>query len=689
MTYQLTREDFDYVDRMEAKAKKAAQANKSYRLTREDFDYVDKMEAEAVARKNPRPYTGGLTAQETKDFAQAALAGIIKSGQNTGEALAKVLRAAHVPIPEQGKSLGAVKSQETIDNLYYPEGSDIAKVGYEGAQIAPYLALPTGKGGVIRKAATALGQGEALSPVFNPDKSLSDSLIEGLKPSSLAAGVELAFGLPRGIGKVLGMGGRASPEAFERNVAAAGDKPIGIGALSGSPFVNWVEQAGLNNIPFSGHAGKSTEVGEKLDNEIGSFLKDLKQVPKDKDRLRYNSETKQFDAVLSKTSAQKISENLKDNFHENEKIKRDLYGKRNDIAEELNAQVEPRNLKYHALSELNEIKEELNRKGITNISRETVRDLKAAGLSSYDKNGNSLNQNIPFRKINFEKESYQEKAAIARREGRRNDARIYQRLSNALESDLKNSIERIGSDDLKHAQHIADSHYEEKIAPILEDDKLYTHAIGTANKDNIIQDFLTNSSYDNPTRLNSVLRNLSPKHQKQFAYEYLTKGLKHIGTPEEVTNNPGYSDSILTTYSKLKPETKRLLLSPHHINQFDKAFKARKLMGGTIDQMLNPKTGYTHGKLASALTGTTALGSALLGMGLPIIPAYAGGLAATSLLGRGASKYSTSKLAKDAYRYSLKMKNDKRAPGLNTAVILQALMSKNDILSRLKEDKNE
>jgi hypothetical protein len=155
--------------------------------------------------------------------------------------------------------------------------------------------------------------------------------------------------------------------------------------------------------------------------------------------------------------------------------------------------------------------------------------------------------------------------------------------------------------------------------------------LGLANKDKIISDFLKTGTYDNPTELHALLKNLDPDYRKQLAHEFLTRGLKELEGKEEIK-----SDAVLSLYNKLGNETKRLLFSPTQRNLLDRAWKARDMMGGNINQMIHPKTGYTHGKLAgiAASVGT------------------AGGSAA---LGRLLSTYLTSSLAKSTYRLGSKL----------------------------------
>lgn len=665
MAYQLSLNDMQEVEsKLNSQGSSSPSKNNGYSLSLDEMKQIDEKKRQ---EENPQPYTGGLTADQTINSGKGLLAGLLKGGQGIGEFLAKGVRpiAKKVGIPVSDSfqnSLGGQVSQKSIDKLYSPDVASTpeGKIFFNVGEAAPLLGTPLGEGGAVMQGVKAALTSEALSPTFRPEKSLKEAYTAGIEPSAITGAIASSLGLPRGIGKVLGMGGTATPEEFARNIAAADRKPIGIGETSEAPYVTGIEQNTLNNLPFSGHAQKSKSVGKMLDNEVTIELKDLNKVPSDKPRYKLTGDSENpVEAVPTKTASQKISENFSENFQENEAKKRDLYEKRNQIAKNLDLNVTPDKLKTEAIGELKEVQEELNRKRKSNVSPETVSDLKAAGISAVDKEGNPISQDIPFRKINFEKGDYSEKANIARREGRRNDARIYEKLSRALESDFRSTIEKSGSDELKAAQYSADKHYQEKIAPILNNDKLHDHAIGEADKDSVIKDFLTTGQYESPTKLNAFLKNLSPEYRDQFTHEFLTRGLKHIGTPEEVESNKGISDAVLTTYSKLGPETKRLMFSTKTIKYLDRAYKARKLMGGSIDQMINPKTGYSHSKLITggvAAGAVAGLSASLQHIGLSTPEALAAATAIIGSAGRGASAYATSDLAKNVYGAAARLK---------------------------------
>lgn len=644
-----------------------------YQLSLDDMQDIHKKksqdEMKSVVMQGLRPQSAKDIPREAENIARGAGAGLLKGAQGIGEFQAKLVRPAAnalgIPVAQSmQESVGGQASQNTINQLLggqqdqngitqlvtgqqtpkvlqTPEG----KIGYAAGQAIPYVGMPMGEGGALVQGLKAAVGSEALAPAFSPEKSLSDAYKDAMAPSALSGLLTATLtGLlhgPKNLGKLMSMGGTATPEEFAANEAAAGNKPVGIGALSNAPTQTFLEQRGLPNIPFTGQAQKNMQVGRMLDNEMRHVKNDLNVVPDDKPRYRINPDTGEAEPVKTMLSTEKVSENIEDNFSENEKIKNQLYGKRDAIAKDLGAEISPDKTEMATVDEIRNIQEELNRKGIANASPEAIKDIKSYGIRATDKEGNPLNQNIPFEKINFELNNLAEKANIAQREGRRNDARIYQRLHSALKQDLKDNMTRLDSAELNQAQAEADKHFREKIAPVLNNEKLKAHAQGYANKSQVIADFVKTKAYEDPEQVNAVLKNLDADHKKQFAHDFLTQGLKEYdGTIEHP------SDSMLTMYGKLGDETKRLMFSPHQMKMLDRAFRARKMMGGSINQLINPPTGNNAAKLAG------------------IAAAGASGLAVPAA-GYVTSKYLTSPMARSIYRKGAQLRE---IPGTNLPV---------------------
>ena len=650
MAYQLSLQDMQEVQG--AQQPSAPPPQGGYQLSLDDMVNVHKKksqdELKSVIMQGLRPQSAKDIPREAENIARGAGAGLLKGAQGIGEFQAKLVRpvanALNIPVAQSmQESVGGQGSQNTINQLYTPQvaQSPEGQISYAAAQAAPYIAMPLGEGGALAQGVKAAGVSEALAPAFSPEKSLNQAYKDAMAPSALSGLLTATLtGLlhgPQNLGKLMSMGGTVSPSEFAANERAAGNKPMGIGALSNAPTQNWLEQRGLPNIPFTGQAQKNMQVGRMLDNEMGHVKKELNVVPDEKPRYRINPDTGEAEAVKTMLSTEKVSRNIAKNFAENEKTKTQLYKKRDAIAKDLDVEISPDKTEAAAVDEIRNIQEELNQKGIANASPETIKDIKAYGIRATDKEGNPLNQNIPFRRINFELNNFSEKANIAEREGRRNDARIYQRLHGALKQDLKENMDRIGSDELNQAQAEADRHFREKIAPVLNNEKLKAHAQGYANKSQVISDFVKTKAYEDPEQVNAVLKNLDADHKKQFAHDFLTQGLKEYdGTIERP------SDSMLTMYGKLGDETKRLMFSPHQIKMLDRAFRARKMMGGSINQLINPPTGNNAAKLAG------------------IAAAGASGLAVPAA-GYAASKYLTSPLARSVYRKGAQLREIPRA----------------------------
>jgi hypothetical protein len=602
--------------------------------------------------KMHRSIYAGLNEQSAKDvpgelsnIGRGSLAGVLKLGQGIGELQAKGLRALGVPIKPLQETAGS-DVNTGISRLYSPQVASTpeGQIGYAAGQTLPLMGMPLGEGGVLAQTGKSALTSEALAPVFNPDQSLSDAYIQGLAPSAGAGAITALLHVPRGIGTALKMGGKATPEEFEANVRAAGDKPVSIGKLSKAPMVNKFESNFLSNLPFSGMSQKNIQVGEMLDKDVGDVLHELNVIPEEKPRYRLTGENNNaLEPIPQETKIQKISSNIADNFKKNETISTKLYRERDRIAKENKTATNPSLLKSEAQNILEKDNITKSRKGYSRLSPEALKELKSAAKG----------EEIPFEEINFDKQAYNDLAEQARANGNRYEKKIFKRLASSLNTDAKNTLAQPGNEELAKAQSIADQHYKTKIAPILKNKSLRAHAEGVANKDNVIADFVKTGAYDQPEKVRAVLENLDPPYRKQLAHEFLTKGLKELEG-----SDIHQSDAVLSIYKKLGKDSKKLMFSPDQRQKLNRSLKTRKLVGLDINQMVNPKTGFVHAPLVvSGTAGAAAagLGHGLSALGIPAPLAYPLAVGGIGGAGNIATRYLTSPLSRNVYRKGLQM----------------------------------
>lgn len=608
--------------------------------------------------------SAGMTGTQSME---AQSRGFLAGFMDLARGLANILPHAeeYVGIP---KTYEPISQEQMGINKVLPEEmarTPEAQRGKAYADIVPAF-TPLGAGGMLTRSGKAFGLGEALAPVYNPDQPIEKSLTEALGPSLAGAVIEPAIAglkaIPQG---AMTLGGKASPAEFERNVMATQGKPVPVTQLSKAPIAGGMEQNILANVPFSGHAQKSMQVGELLDQDVNKVLSDLNKVPEDKPKMRYelNAETGEYNKpvpVKKETQQEKISQNFQENIKKNEKISRELYNKRDEAAKETEGSFLADTRKQIADKNIQAINNEIEEKGFTNVSPETMRELTAA----------SNNNPISFSRLNFNRKTYNDLADQFSRSGNMYEAKIMNELSSGYNSDIKRAINETGNEKLATAQSTADFHFKDKIAPIRNDSKLYAQSKESTSRPNkFLSDMISGGRYDDPTTLDVVLKNLSPEYREQFSHEFLTNGAKKILGKDEVK-----SDAVLSVYNKLGDETKRLMFSPEHRKILDSGVKTRELMGTGINQMINPKTGYTHAKLLSTgLATALAGGSSALAqsMGMPPLLAYLTGTSGTALLGKGLSEYLTSDLAKSAYRTGSKLREMKPKIPVNISALMQ------------------
>lgn len=608
---------------------------------------------------------GKPTTEQSSNLFRGMAAGIMELGRGIANYLPKIESAAGIKPSYQPITADEIGTTKVLP----PElaKTDEGKAGFLTGQLLASSTVPMGEGGMLAKAGKTFLTGEALSPVYAPDESLSESFKQGLLPSVAGAAAEPTLKAIKAVPELfMTMGGTASPEEFARNVAAVGSKPVGTPELAQAPYASKFEQNFLGNFPLSGVQKNNMAVGKGIDDDINQVLTNLNVVPEDKPKMRYglDPETGQYTqpiAVKKETQQEKIAENFQQNVAKNEAIKRNFYNARDQAAANTPGSFTADTRKAIADKHLSDIQKEIDENGFTTVSPATMQQLESA----------SRNNPVSFSRLNFNRKTYDDMADQFLNNGNLYEAKIMNNLQDGYNTDIKNAINQPGNEALASAQRAADFHFKNKIAPIRNDDVLMAQSrASTATPNRFISDVISGGRYDDPTTIDIVKKNLDPDFQKQFTHEYLTQGSKQILDTDELG-----SDKVLSTYGKLGDETKRIMFSPEDRKTLDSAYKTRGLMGQSVNAMLNPKTGYTHGSaigLGAAGAMTHSLANHLMGLGMSPVEAYPAALATLTGTGNLLAKYLTSNTSRNLYSKGAQLRGLDISSPVNLGLLMQS-----------------
>lgn len=575
-----------------------------------------------------------------------------------------------------------------------------AQRGFALSQLAAASAIPLSEGSLLARALKSFLGGEALAPVFNPDEKISKSIKEALPYSALGAAIEPAIaGFGRAKSGMQTLGGTVKPEEFKKLSEASKEYNIPLGELTGSPQLQGFTQNWMTKTPGTGMAQHYMNLGKQLDENVKDVLSDYNIIPEAKGEMKsqINPLTgEETEPVMHRqTMQEQLSKNFQENVAKNRKTSNELYAARDKEASNFPEGFKIEETKKIADEELKNLERRAESKGFekeeggkvgkyTRLPKEIIKELEAA----------SKNNKIDFKDLNFNKSEYSDLIKEMKDSHNNNGERIMKRLSAAYEKDVKNALNQPGREKLKDAQARANEFYQERLGPIEQNKSLRKHSkSGLANPNDFIRHVVSNGKYDNPDILRSVMKNLSPEYRKQFTHEYMTHGAPEISkqNPEIAAEvKPGEvnvpqkeirSDQMLRIYSKLKPDTKKILFpSTGHRDTLDKALLVRGKLGGSIHQMVNPKTGFSALSVLGpmlGLGGATGLSGAAMHLGLPPEIAVPGGIAATGAMGKALTKYLTSPKSRERYlkgaEYKEKPYRSKKSPSG-----IAALLSKED-----------
>ena len=463
----------------------------------------------------------------------------------------------------------------------------------EAASLAPAISkLPSALQG-IAKLGGKLGKGAAVgaatAPIYSPEEDLKSSMKSGaelgmagpLAEKLVGAGLSSTKNMHEKIIKGF-LGGTHSPKEIERNISAL--KTLGledkmpIGEVINSPHMKTL--SGLSaSIPGSGQAKNFINIGQSIKKTVSDVLNDIKpgksenvaeSLIKDVSKGRShelkisNEKHKKLEDIASKTGSNVFKKSLDSASDDvNKLIKNDSVFK-----------------KYSNDADIQSILDNVNKKTTSVISGTRVKqDMSFKEALDLRRKINDSLKNTPF-------------------EDRRKKSMLM-KFKNALDKDLSSSAKASKNDDVINALQDANKHYKENVVPVNKRDIVKFTDLGE-DSDKFIPSFLKTGQYSRDNLLNNVSKHLSDKNKGKLGYEYLTRKVKEVGGEEQIEEG-----KILNEYMKLSNNTKKQLFTKDQRNKFDSAHMVKKMAGGDLYQMMNPKTGEMWKKallmLSSAL----------------------------------------------------------------------------------------
>lgn len=500
-------------------------------------------------------------------------------------------------------------------------------------QLPKYL---QGLGSLGGRAVKGAGLGVALSPAYNNGQDLSQGAEQGATLGALGSMIDPALGgAYRSAGNLMKMGGTASKKEVEDAMESA--KRLGVkiplAETIKSPMGKSMQSSFLSSLPFSGMGKEYVNIGEGLQSQLESLLKDMQP----KSDL---SVSKDLQSAL--INARKSAENEKGN----------LYSRVSDIAKGSSEKVSPNNYRDTAQGKLSDITEFMK----DNEEFKDIFDPSVYSILQKASGKGDLSYKAAFdldKRIN---------GALQKSDssGDYPTSSILRSLKGAINNDIDQSAENSGNIELTNAWKEAKKHFQENVIPLREG-SISKFTDKNSDLDTLIPSFIKTGAYERPQLLNKLTEHLTDDQKSNLAHQYLTKSMKDIGGEDQLE-----SDKVITAYNKLGKKQKDLLFRSQERSKLDDISKIRDMMGMDLKQMISPKTGEKAAKV-TAILAPVAAGVA---GGLPgaIAAASAGNLSKRAIM---------SDALKNAYLKALQMSQEQN-PNIGRAAYLGLPLSMNN-----------
>jgi len=381
--------------------------------------------------------------------------------------------------------------------------------------------------------------------------------------------------------------GNATPEQMARNVEAAQGVPVGLGNIVENPLM----KAGIENLaaklPFSGAHQKLAETGQAIKNQAEDIVSNY--LPEN---------------IPPSEVSEKLGEALINAKNQAEKTKRNAYKSANNMAEKEGLQLTlPRfsksaNKYVQSIENTTMLQYEPETKALIQRLKNYKNPVKSSSSEGLivDKEGNPI-----INETNVKYPSLEEANTLAGRlnelsrkfkssvdSTQRGAGTILGKLGSALKTDIKRSIDKSGSSELKEEFENAEKNYAENYHPFLDKDLLQFTENNRPPED-IVATFLQNSKKsDRVTQLSKLLDRLNEDQKDLVRYSYFSRALE--GEEDAKTVNP---NKLKTLWSSLGDNQKRTLIPNKAERQkFDNFSNLTGSNQAALSLMSNPITGH-------------------------------------------------------------------------------------------------
>lgn len=453
-----------------------------------------------------------------------------------------------------------------------------------------------------------------------------------------------------------------SPQQLEENLRITKGTNTGLGDVLENPFLKKTLENNLTSIPGTG----ANEVLQEI----------YKQTSKKGENILSNLLGKNDNSDVPG----KLHELLNKQYKKQEELKKALYTDANEVADKRGFEVKAP--KFAASAD--RFKKAIENSNISNDSRiselfERIKNYDNPSISGkpyfgkdavvhYENEPASLkNSNLLAHELKKMANIY----SVSADSEKRGLAKIFNKLSSSLKSDIKNSISNFGDEQLENEYLAAEKNYKNNFSKFLDKD-IYKFIGGNADPDTIVQKFIqTSPSKDMARQMSKLSTTLKfPEDKKLLAYSYFSRAIDN-----EDKLNPSKLGTLIRNLGK--NQFKELIPDDNLRKELKNFSKLSKMNQEAQYLMVNPKTGARNLPiLIHGLSGLT--GAVLGGKEQGTQGSVAGGLAglvAPSLIGR----YATKALTSESLREELvkKMLENKGLPGGNMGMgLLQALQQR-------------
>lgn len=481
---------------------------------------------------------------------------------------------------------------------------------------------PVSRVGAAAKGLKGIGQRAAAAAVYAAGQN-QDPLQMALMEPILSGTGKAIESIPKAAPSAMLRGAAPMQEILERANAAAGTKAP-LGDVLKNPGLKRFYENVMQTVPLGGVRNTLMDFGEQIDKQARSIYERLTGEP-------------------VKNAGESIKSALKKAYDEAHEVKRNLYKKRDEIAEQsgVTSQREQFKKAVYALDEeinadplTQAFVDPKTKQIITEAKKALQPDIKQRELFNAlpPELQKQLELDMPVEPASLKNMQFlkSEIASLAREadiKGDRATARRLFILEDALAGDIENSIAGADNPALKAAHQAANKHYRENVLPF-DDRDVAKYVKGQGDTDLLINSFLKTSRVADRSNLLNKLVAKVPEHKGTLLREFFQNQMKGDFDPRQFAR----------AYEKLQPKQRQILFSKDQQAAMDNLSTLVNMGGEALSVMFNPKTGQrsqdlkslTAPILSGAVLSPGGLGSLLFGAAVPSLGTAALNKAMTS-----------------------------------------------------------